>query len=204
MSLEQAYVKLMRADSILSSNPASAEAYFIKGIINGMVQNYNTALVELDRSLQYQPDQPLVYLNKGFILFEMAENASSDKNRANPVTITWEKTDITSNPKESQISPDYYKAIEAYDRLLKLMPDFAFGYFNRANVKARLKDYNGAIADYTRAIEKQPGMAEAYFNRALTLIYLNDTGSACQDLSKSGELGLQEAYKVIRQFCKKE
>jgi tetratricopeptide (TPR) repeat protein len=134
----------------------------------------------------------------------MAENAASDKNRSNPVTITWEKTDITSQPKEPQISPDYYKAIEAYDKLLKLMPDFAYGYFNRANVKVRLKDYTGALADYSRAIEKQPNLAEAYFNRALTLIYLNDTGSACQDLSKAGEQGIKEAYKVIQQFCKKQ
>jgi tetratricopeptide (TPR) repeat protein len=204
LSLEDAFFKLMEIDSLLDSNPTSAEAYFMKGIINAMVQNYNTALQELDRSLQLQPDQPLVYLNKGFILFEMAENSASDKNRSNPVTITWEKTDITSQPKEPQISPDYYKALEAYDKLLKMAPDFAFGYFNRAIVKVRLKDYSGAIADYSKAIEKQPGLAEAYFNRALTLIYLNDTGSACQDLSRAGELGLQQAYKVIQQYCKKQ
>jgi tetratricopeptide (TPR) repeat protein len=204
LSLEQAYFRLTGIDSLLNANPSSAEAYFMKGIINAMVQNYNTALQELDRSLQLQPDQPMVYLNKGYILFEMAENASSDRNRSNPVTITWDKTDITSQPKEPQISPDYYKALEAYDRLIRLMPDFAFGYFNRANVKVRLKDYSGAVADYGRAIERQPGLAEAYFNRALTLIYLNDAGSACQDLSKAGELGLQQAYRVIQQYCKKQ
>jgi len=204
LSLEQAYFRLMEIESLSDSIHSPAEASFRKGIINAMVQNYNTALQEFDLSLQLQPDQPLVYLNKGYILFEMAENTASDKYRSNPVTITWEKTDITSQPKEPQISPDYYKALEVYDQLIMRQPDFAFGYFNRANVKVRLKDYTGAVADYSLAIEKHPALAEAYFNRALTLIYLNDTGPACQDLSKAGELGLQEAYKVIRQFCKKE
>jgi hypothetical protein len=66
----------------------------------------------------------------------------------------------------------------------------------------RLKDYSGAIRDYSLAIEYEPALAEAYFNRALTLIYLNDTRSACRDLSLAGELGLEQAYRVIKQYCK--
>ncbi len=68
-------------------------------------------------------------------------------------------------------------------------------------MKVRLKDYSGAILDYSKAIEKEPGLAEAYFNRALTLIFLNDARSACRDLSQAGELGLEQAYKVIKQYC---
>jgi tetratricopeptide (TPR) repeat protein len=88
-----------------------------------------------------------------------------------------------------------------YDNVIEMQPENAFGYFNRANVKVRLKDYSGAIQDFSKAIEKEPGLAEAYFNRALTLIFLNDARSACVDLSQAGELGLEQAYKVIKQYC---
>jgi tetratricopeptide (TPR) repeat protein len=203
--MEDAYFKLMEADSLLNTNPYSARAYLLKGIVNTMVKNYNTALVEFGRSLQYDPNQPLVYLNKGFILFEMAEHASAENRFSSPVTITWDKADEKSiQSQESPLSPDYNKALEIFDLLVSKWPDFAFGYFNRANLKVRLKDYSGALADYSAAIEKQPNLAEAYYNRALTLIYMNDVKTACGDLSKAGELGLQEAYKVIRQYCKKE
>jgi tetratricopeptide (TPR) repeat protein len=168
-----------------------------------MVQNFNTALYDYEKSIQLDPGQPLAYLNRGYILFEMAERAFVEKKYSGPVTITWDG--MTSEPvKEDEVplSPDYLRALEDYSMVIKLQPGNAFGYFNRANIKVRLKDYSGAIQDYSKAIDNEPGLAEAYFNRALTLIYLNDTGSACADLSKAGELGLEQAYKVIKQYCK--
>jgi tetratricopeptide (TPR) repeat protein len=204
LSLEEAYFRLMKADSALATNPISAEVYFLKGIINSMVKNYNTALLEFDHSLMLDPGQPMVLLNKGYVLFEMAEHASAESKFSTPVTISWNEAEITSPPPEADLSQDYYKALETYDRLIALKPDFAFAYFNRANIKVRLKDYNGALADYTKSCSLESGLAEAYFNRALTMIYLNDTESACRDLSKAGELGLQQAYRVIQQFCKKQ
>lgn len=204
LGLEEAYLRLSRADSTLASNPASAREYFLKGVINGMVKNYNTALMEFDHSLMLDPRQPFVLLNKGNILFEMAEHASAESKFSTPVTITWKEAEISSPPPEADLSPDYYKALETYDRLISLKPDFAFAYFNRANIKVRLKDYNGALKDYTKACNLEPELAEAYFNRALTLIFLNDAESACRDLSQAGELGLQQAYRVIQQYCKKQ
>jgi hypothetical protein len=45
-------------------------------------------------------------------------------------------------------------------------------------------------------------MAEAYYNRALTLLYVKENNLACKDLSKAGELGIKEAYNVIKRYCK--
>jgi hypothetical protein len=35
-------------------------------------------------------------------------------------------------------------------------------------------------------------------------IYLRDTEKGCLDISKSGELGVREAYNVIKRFCVKK
>jgi tetratricopeptide (TPR) repeat protein len=198
---EQAYYKVIASDSSLNHDVSTARAYFLKGILNTMVLNYNSALSDYNRSVQLDPNQPLVYLNRGYLLFEMAERESIESKYSGPVTISWEGAE-KAPPKEIPISPDYQKAIEDYDKVIALQPGNAFGYFNRANVKVRLKDYTGAIQDYSAAIEKEPTLSEAFFNRALTLIYLNDKQSACRDLSSAGELGLDAAYKVIKQYCK--
>jgi tetratricopeptide (TPR) repeat protein len=166
-----------------------------------MIQNYNTALFDYEKTLQLDPDQPLVYLNRGYILFEMAEREYVDNKFSGPVTISWEGAEKEVQ-KDIPLSPDYQLALADYDKVIELQPDNAFGYFNRANTKVRLKDYSGAILDFSKAIEKEPGLAEAYFNRALTLIYLKDNQSACRDLSQAGELGLEQAYRVIKQYCK--
>lgn len=200
LGLEQAYQRLIITDSMLSHDPSSAQAYFLKGVINSMVQNYNTALYDYEKSLQLDPEQPLAYLNRGYVLFEMAEREFMENKFSGPVTITWEGTEKETQ-KDVPLSPDYQLAMLDYDKVVEMQPENAFGYFNRANVKVRLKDYSGAIQDFSRAIEKEPGFAEAYFNRALTLIFLHDTRSACRDLSQAGELGLEQAYKVIKQYC---
>jgi hypothetical protein len=44
-------------------------------------------------------------------------------------------------------------------------------------------------------------MGDAYFNRGLVLIYLKDKEKGCIDLSRAGELGIQDAYSVINKYC---
>ena len=77
----------------------------------------------------------------------------------------------------------------------------SFAYYNRANLKLRLKLYQRAIDDYSMAIKLKPKMSEAYYNRALILLYLKENKLACKDLSKAGELGISEAYNVIKRYC---
>ena len=57
-----------------------------------------------------------------------------------------------------------------------------------------------ALEDYTRAIELYPYFAEAYYNRGLVQIYLKDTRKGCLDISKAGELGITEAYDVLKRY----
>jgi tetratricopeptide (TPR) repeat protein len=47
---------------------------------------------------------------------------------------------------------DFEGAIENFDRAIKLKPNYANAYNNRANVRHELGDDSGAIDDYTEAI----------------------------------------------------
>jgi len=69
-------------------------------------------------------------------------------------------------------------------------------------VKGKAKDFRGAIADYTKAIEIRPNYINAYFDRGLAKLNLGQKDSGCLDLSKAGELGHEEAYNLIKDFCK--
>ncbi len=97
--------------------------------------------------------------------------------------------------------PGYKKSLKDYDKVLRLNPNMSFAYYNRANLKLRLKKYQRAIDDYSMAIRLEPKMAEAYYNRALILLYLKENKLACKDLSKAGELGISDAYNVIKRYC---
>ncbi len=90
-----------------------------------------------------------------------------------------------------------------YDRVIALDPKMSFANYNRGNIKNRIHDFEGAIQDYTTAMTLQPDFAEAFYNRALTLIYLKNAKDACLDLGKAGELGVRDAYNVIKMHCNK-
>ena len=95
---------------------------------------------------------------------------------------------------------DYRLVKSDLDKVLELVPDFAFAYYNRANVNVGLNDYKAAIVDYTAAIELNGDFAEAYFNRGLSRIYTGNVREGVSDLSKAGELGMYQAYNVIKRY----
>lgn len=84
-----------------------------------------------------------------------------------------------------------------YDQVIRRLPDFAFAWYNKANVLCQQKDYEAAISHYDEAIRADGELAEAYFNRGLTYIYIGEHEKGMQDLSRAGELGIYQAYNII-------
>jgi tetratricopeptide (TPR) repeat protein len=82
---------------------------------------------------------------------------------------------------------------------IRLNPSCAYLYYNRGNVYVQRNDYQHAIDDYNRAIELEPHLAEAFYNRGLVRIAQKQQQEAVADLSTAGELGLYQAYSIIKQ-----
>ena len=86
---------------------------------------------------------------------------------------------------------------------IKLAPKNGYLYYNRGTLYALRNDNQRAIDDYTRAIQLEQNLAEAYYNRGLVYIRLKRVDEAITDLSKAGELGLYQAYSVIKKYTSK-
>jgi tetratricopeptide (TPR) repeat protein len=79
-------------------------------------------------------------------------------------------------------------------------PGFVYSYYNRGNIRCAQRDYRAAILDYNEAILRNPEFAEAYFNRGLARLSTGDTNRGIADLSKAGELGIMNAYSIIKRM----
>ena len=93
--------------------------------------------------------------------------------------------------------------INDYNRVLELDPEFPFVYYNRGFVYCKMGQYQKAIEDFSKAIQYKPKFAEAIYNRGLIHLLLEQTQQGCEDLSQAGELGIQDAYKVMKRYCYK-
>ena len=66
---------------------------------------------------------------------------------------------------------------------IKLEPNYAGYFINRAFMKYKLDDYFGAMADYDYAINLNPATMEGHFNRGLLLAEVGDNNKAIDDFS---------------------
>jgi tetratricopeptide (TPR) repeat protein len=80
------------------------------------------------------------------------------------------------------------KALEDYNRAIKIKPDVAAGYLGRANTLNIMGRYEEAIEDYNTALEITPDLANAYINRGIAHSHLEEYEKAIADYEKGLEL----------------
>ncbi|RRD02227.1 tetratricopeptide repeat protein [Prevotella sp. OH937_COT-195] len=95
------------------------------------------------------------------------------------------------------------RTLDDFNKAASLNPSSAFLLYDRANFYVARKELERAIEEYTEAISIDPNLAEAYYNRGMTHLKNGNKKKGMADLSKAGELGLFDAYSVIRRFSEK-
>jgi tetratricopeptide (TPR) repeat protein len=138
-------------------------------------------------------------MNKGYLLALLEEVHAADNLLLVDVMVAPRQSSSVKD--ELDRIPDHSRALAEFRNLIRRQPNNAYAWYNAATIRLQMKQFHKAIEDYTEALLIEPKLAEAYFNRGLTLLYLGAGANACADLSKAGELGIQEAYSVIRKYC---
>lgn len=97
--------------------------------------------------------------------------------------------------------------IKPYARTYKIYnevePDSALTYFDLAYNQAQDGKMMEAIENLNIAIQINPLFAEAYYNRGLLKLLSDQQETAILDLSKAGELGIYQAYNIIKKNQRK-
>lgn len=172
--------------------------YFERGVSQSLIKQYTNAVNSYTEAIQLNPSNPFLYINRATTRAEMIDFISSIDNSYQTISIDSDPAKRLHNSGTRTYS--YDEAIEDMNKAIKLYPELAEAYYNRANLFAISGKLPEAYDDYTRAIELNPNLGEAYYNRGLVQIFMKDTRKGCLDLSKAGELGIASAYDILRQF----
>ncbi len=197
---------LMQDDSIATAyldKNKTAEAYFNKGMVQFQLRYFNSALNYFNKAIELDPNNAFYYLNRGALQSEMIDFIASVENN---VQVLAPDNSVTSRARLQQDIKmyDYNEAISDLNKAAMLMPDLAYVYYNLGNLRCLSDAIPEAIGNYTQAIQLYPYMGEAYYNRGLVHIYLREVEKGCMDISKAGELGIEDAYSVIKKYCTKK
>ena len=158
-----------------------------------LIQDLSAAIEDLDVAFTLDGELWSVYFARAFVRYKMLE--SEHLNELNT-------TSTGVGVKRDATLPDIdYRLVKSdLDKVVALMPDFKYAFFNRGNVYVKLSDFKSAVVDYSEAINLDEKFAEAYFNRGLARIYLGHVDEGVADLSKAGELGIFSAYNLIKRY----
>ena len=181
--------------STASDNKTDAKLRFLRGLDFYLVQDFENAISDYTAAIVADDSFMPAYFDRALARYKQLEyqkaESQMDKNAGNV---------LPSGASVVVKNADYELVKNDLDQVIKLAPDFAYAYYNRANLFAMLGDYHAAIVDYNKVLELDADFADAYYNRGLTYIYLGNNQQGIADLSKAGELGLFSAYNVIKRF----
>ncbi|QZT38511.1 tetratricopeptide repeat protein [Halosquirtibacter xylanolyticus] len=181
-------------DALVATRQNPELFYLDRAILKNLSFEFEEAKDDFEQAKEYAPKDILTYFGAANNQVDMADYLRSIYKTQKNILINPIKEDGTNYS-------SYRHAIEDYKKLLRLNPKFHFAWFNMANTYIKLENYQEAIVHYNKSIEVYPAFAEAYFNRGLTKIYLKDIEGGALDLSKAGELGMIQAYNIIKRYC---
>ncbi len=179
----------------ISRHPDNAMLYFARSMDEFMVQDFEKALADINRSIEIDDVNLPAYCLRVQIrvknqVVRMAEAIARSSSELS-------KWDVDNSRTE------YQKALDDCDFILAHDPTFVGCHYNKGYIYSQMKLWAEAIVSYTKAIEQHTDFAEAYYNRGIAYIMSGNPEMAIPDLSRAGELGLYKAYNLIKRYSDK-
>ena len=195
-----------------SNTLPSSEDLFVRALYDYAEKQYNSSLDYYGQAIADSEEEAgleklysaFYKMNRGVLRAEMIEFIASIE--SNVSVLSMDDSGNTRARVKDQVMRqyDYSDAINDMKGALEVVPDIPYLYYNLGNLYCLSSEHINSIDNYSKAIELYPYMGDAYFNRGLVLIYLKDKEKGCIDLSRAGELGVADAYGVIKKYCEDE
>lgn len=170
-----------------------------RGLLYMDVLNLNNAIDNFNRIINIDPDHYIARFARAFTRYKMVQTVNEMSTKEiqdeDPMAVSEAGDELSQ-----QTILDYNMIIDDLEKVVEIEPEFEFAWFNLGYMSSVLRNFEEAVEFYSKAIEKNSDFAEAYFNRGLVRIFLGKTSEGTLDLSKAGELGVYEAYSVIKRY----
>lgn len=147
--------------------------YHWRGSLKAALKDYRGAIQDLSKAIEIAPKFVLSYIKLAEIQIELKDYSGAILNLSK----------LFDNYGTTEFM-DKYKA-----------------YILRSQAKFYNGDYRGTISDINICIEYSPKEGILYYMRGFSELSIGNKESGCNDLSKAGELGFSDAYKIIKTFC---
>jgi tetratricopeptide (TPR) repeat protein len=185
---------------VLRKQPNNADILHFLGVISYQLQNYDSAILHIKKSLQIKPTNSDAYYNLG--------RAFQKKGEPNDAIKYYQKA-VQQNPyfidaylnigNLFQETGKLDEAIINYQKATDIDPNFAGAHYNLGVVFQEKDQLNEAIAAYQKAIHLNPSYADAYHDLGYLLQMNGELDEAIRCYQKALEISpnLFDAYNNL-------
>lgn len=205
---------------LIEDNTNNANLYFARSLDYMLVKNFASAIEDLNKAIELKPDFTIAYFNLAVVytkqlefnqhipeyevtnkLSDLKRNSTDKKDQSLIASSASTLPSLIKDKDVEKRASEYYLIIQNYNKVIELSPQFIYAYYNRAEIRAMQRDYRASILDYNEAIRVERDFSEAFFNRGLNRLQLGEKDKGLQDLRKAGELGIINAYNIIKRMA---
>lgn len=158
---------------ILTAQPDHSDSLYLLGVISYQRGDYAQALDQIDRALDKNPDNGLVWNQRGLALQRLKrfEEALAGYDRA---LVLWrDHAEVLCNRGAALHELKRFdEALASFDRALAVRPDYAEAFCYRAAALVQLKRPEDALSSYDCALAIQPDYVDALSGRGDVLVEL--------------------------------
>ena len=153
------------------------------------IDDFDNALEDLSRAIDFETDDGEVYYLRGMTYVSKNENENALKDLDRAIELKFDSAEVYYNKGYLyQQQGRYSDAIDEYDTAIRKNKDFVETYYRRGQSNYALDQVEEALTDFTEAIQLKPDYFDAYFQRGSVLQELQEYPSALDDYNKAIEL----------------
>ena len=187
--------------------PKDAATAMINSALKPLTGRIIAVLILLVYSLASPADQNDPALDG---LFERLAVTTSDEEASNITHEIWQRWTANDDPKISQLMQigiralnysTYRKALQSFDRVIEIAPEFAEGWNKRATLYYHIKEYRRSIDDIKKTLRLEPRHFGAWSGLGLVSIAQENYSGALAAFKKA--LSINPHISNIRRYVQK-
>ncbi len=185
-------------EKALSMLPENRGIMFNKALAQEEIKDYENAQKSYAELLQAHPGFDNGYIGRARLRLVTGDtiNALADINHAIDINRNATNAYVMRADIIMKTEKNFQKALDDMNEAIRLQPQHAAFFINRAFLRYNLDDYFGAMADYDYAIQLDPLNSAALFNRGLLRAEVHDNNKAIDDFTKVLSLNSKD-YRAL-------
>jgi tetratricopeptide (TPR) repeat protein len=189
-------------------DPENANIHNELGLAYSNLRAFQKSMIHFNEALKLQPDFPEAYNNLGtlYLLLKKWDLAIDCFRKASSYLLYKTPHFAQNNMGLAYHNKgDYQKAIEHYQKAIKLFPSYSPCYENLARAYEAINNWEPAIEAYKKSIDYDPGYPASHLNLARLYLRLNRANDAVIELKLTIELDPKgrygmEARRLLKQI----